>query len=42
MNAPAGQYAGAIDCAVRMAAQEGAQAFYKGLVFIFFLFHRLI
>jgi len=32
MNARPGQYAGAIDCAVRMATQEGAQAFYKGFV----------
>lgn len=32
MNSPAGQYAGAIDCAFRMQRQEGFQAFYKGYV----------
>lgn len=32
MNAKPGQYSGAIDCAVRMAMQEGAAAFYKGFV----------
>lgn len=30
MNSPKGQYSGAIDCAIRMAKQEGLTAFYKG------------
>lgn len=32
MNAKPGQYTGAIDCAIRMATNEGAAAFYKGFV----------
>lgn len=32
MNSPKGQYAGAMDCAIRMAKQEGFTAFYKGFV----------
>lgn len=35
MNSPKGQYTGAIDCAMRMAKQEGFTAFYKGFVFKF-------
>lgn len=30
MNSSKGQYSGAIDCAIRMAKQEGFTAFYKG------------
>jgi len=30
MNSPKGKYTGAIDCAIRMANQEGLTAFYKG------------
>lgn len=33
MNSPKGQYAGAIDCTMRMAKQEGFTAFYKGFIF---------
>lgn len=33
MNSPKGQYAGAIDCTMRMAKHEGFTAFYKGFVF---------
>lgn len=32
MNAPAGKYTGAVECAMRLASQEGMGAFYKGLV----------
>jgi solute carrier family 25 (mitochondrial uncoupling protein), member 8/9 len=32
MNAPVGQYRGAIDCSVRMLMQEGPAAFYKGFM----------
>jgi solute carrier family 25 uncoupling protein 8/9 len=32
MNAPIGQYRGAIDCSVRMMMQEGPAAFYKGFM----------
>uniref|UniRef100_A0A182JIU0 Mitochondrial brown fat uncoupling protein 1 n=1 Tax=Anopheles atroparvus TaxID=41427 RepID=A0A182JIU0_ANOAO len=32
MNSPRGQYRGAIDCAIRMGAKEGMNAFYKGFV----------
>ncbi len=32
MNAPRGQYRGAVDCAVRMMLREGPVAFYKGFV----------
>lgn len=32
MNAPVGQYRGAIDCSVRMLMQEGPIAFYKGFM----------
>ncbi|KAM0725732.1 Dicarboxylate carrier UCP2 [Formica fusca] len=32
MNSAAGEYKGAIDCAVRTFAQEGPSAFYKGFV----------
>jgi len=32
MNAPVGQYRGAIDCSVRMMMQEGPAAFYKGFM----------
>lgn len=32
MNAPIGQYRGAIDCSVRMLTQEGPGAFYKGFM----------
>jgi len=32
MNAPVGQYRGAIDCSVRMLMQEGPAAFYKGFI----------
>ncbi|XP_046464220.1 mitochondrial uncoupling protein 2-like [Daphnia pulex] len=32
MNAPVGQYRGAVDCAVRMMMKEGPIAFYKGFV----------
>ncbi|XP_026474609.1 mitochondrial uncoupling protein 2-like [Ctenocephalides felis] len=32
MNAPKGQYNGAIDCTVRLLRSEGASAFYKGFV----------
>lgn len=34
MNAPVGQYRGAIDCAVRMMMKEGPGAFYKGVSII--------
>lgn len=34
MNSPKGQYRGAIDCAIRMASQEGFAAFYKGLDYL--------
>lgn len=32
MNAPVGQYRGAVDCAVRMMMKEGPGAFYKGFM----------
>uniref|UniRef100_A0A336L1S5 CSON002592 protein n=1 Tax=Culicoides sonorensis TaxID=179676 RepID=A0A336L1S5_CULSO len=32
MNSKPNQYAGAVDCAIRMATNEGAQAFFKGFV----------
>ncbi|XP_063226227.1 dicarboxylate carrier SLC25A8-like isoform X2 [Bacillus rossius redtenbacheri] len=32
MNSAPGEYKGAIECAVRMFTQEGAQSFYKGFV----------
>jgi solute carrier family 25 uncoupling protein 8/9 len=30
MNSTRGEYRGAVDCALRMLAQEGPAAFYKG------------
>lgn len=39
MNSPKGQYTGAIDCAIRMASQEGFAAFYKGLDYLNKLHH---